>query len=125
MPSATRVRAFVIVFTLFFLAALLFVVVEEFSDVEWVESARRIAEGIGRLTFVAIAATFILVEGIPMLASWIRRQEINQAREEGRQMERETWLDWKRRLDEWEERRVAAARENRPFTEERPAPPDS
>ena len=49
----------------------------------------------------------------------IRRQEINQVEtEEGRQMERETWLDWKRRLDEWEERRVAAARENRPFIEE-------
>lgn len=129
MPSATRVRAFVIVFTLFFLAALLFVVVEEFSDVEWVETVLRIAQGIGRLTFVAVAATFILVEGVPMLASWIRRQEIIQAREEGREegrsLERESWLDWKRRLDEWEERRVAAARENRPFIEERPTPPDS
>ena len=157
MPSATRVRAFVIVFTLFFLAALFLVVAGEFSDVEWVGTALRIAEGIGRLTFVAVAATFIIVEGVPMLASWIRRQEINQAREEGREvgieegrkegreegrevgreegrevgleegrsLERESWLDWKKRLDEWEERRIAAAEENRPFDEERPLPPDS
>ncbi len=88
-----------------------------------------------------------------MLASWIRRQEINQAREEGRveghaegrveghaegrmeghaegQMEGrtqegETWQEWISKLEDWEERREAAVRDGRPFTERRPPPPVS
>ncbi len=153
MPSATRVRAFILVFTIFFLAALALVIAGEFSDTEWIKVVLRIGQGLGRLTFVATAATFIIVEGVPMLASWIRRQEINQAREEGRvegraegrtegrteghaeghaegrtegrTQEREAWQEWIRKLEDWEERKEAAERDGRSFTERRPPPPAS
>ncbi len=169
MPSATRVRAFILVFTIFFLAALALVIAGEFSDIEWIKVVLRIGQGLGRLIFVATAATFIIVEGVPMLASWIRRQEINQAREEGRveghaegrieghaegriegrteghteghaegrteghaegriegrTQEREAWREWIRRLEDWEERKEAAVRDGRSFTERRPPPPVS
>ena len=63
MPPATRVLAFLLVFTALFLLALVLVVAAEFSDVRWIDTTMSIGDRLSRLTFVAIAITFILVEG--------------------------------------------------------------
>ena len=139
MPPATRVRAFLLVFTALFLLALGLAIASEFSDAAWIKTLERIGDRLGRLTFVCVAATFILVEGVPMLAAWIKREEIREARkqgrdegraegilegrDEGRAEEREAWLDWHNRLAEWEQRKAEAEREGRDFDEPRPAPP--
>ena len=127
MPPATRVLAFLLVFTALFLLSLVLAVVVEFSDAKWIETTISIGDRLGRLTFVAIAITFILVEGVPMLADWARRQwrkeEREKGRVEGRALEREAWQDWRRKLEAWEQRKADAEREGRDFTELRPAPP--
>lgn len=131
MPPATRVRAFLLVFTTLFLLALILSVAAEFSDAKWIKAIVSIGDRLERLIFVAIAVTFILVEGAPMLAAWVRREEIKEAREkgqvegrvEGRVLEREAWQDWLRRLEAWERRKVEAEKEERDFSEPRPAPP--
>ena len=85
MPPAKRFRAFLIVFTALCLAALLLVLLDEFAGYAWVTRIVNIGQKFGRLSFTAVAITFILVEGVPlMLASWFRKEEIKQAREEGR-----------------------------------------
>ena len=84
MPPATRVRAFLLVFTTLFLIALLLSIAAEFSNAKWIQTAASIGDRLESLTVIAIAATFILVEGVPMLAHWIRQAEIKEAREEGR-----------------------------------------
>ena len=83
MPPATRVRAFLLVFTALFLIALLLSIAAEFSNAKWIQTAASIGDRLESLTVIAIAATFILVEGVPMLAHWIRQAEIKAAREEG------------------------------------------
>jgi len=123
MPSATRVLAFLLVFTALFLFALMLAVAIEFSDEKWIERFVRIGEGLGRLTLVAIAIAFILVEGVPMLADWARKQWRREEREKGRAIEREAWKQWLARTEAWEQRKVEAEREGRTFTEPRPAPP--
>lgn len=124
MPPATRIRAFLLVFLALFLLSLIMVVAAEFSDAQWIKTALNIAEAQGRLTFLSIATTFILVEGVPMLAAWLRKAEINEAREEGRALEREAWQAWRRKLEAWEQHKAQAAEGGRDFTEPRPAPPD-
>ena len=89
MPAATRVLAFLFVFAALFLFALAITIISEFSDVEWIETVIVIGEGLGRLTLVSIAIAFILVEGIPMLAAWYKKEKEVQAREEGRAEGRE------------------------------------
>ena len=85
MPPAKRFRAFLIVFTALCLAALLLILLDEFAGYAWVTRIVNIGQKFGRLSFTAVAITFILVEGVPlMLASWFRKEEIKQAREEGR-----------------------------------------
>ena len=85
MPPAKRFRAFLIVFTVLCLAALILVLLDEFAGHAWVTRIVNIGQKFGRLSFTAVAITFILVEGVPlMLASWFRKEEIKQAREEGR-----------------------------------------
>ncbi len=131
MPPATRVRAFLLVFTTLFLLALILSVAAEFSDAKWIKAIVSIGDRLERLIFVAIAVTFILVEGAPMLAAWVRREEIKEAREkgqvegrvEGRVLEREAWQDWLRRLEAWERRKAESEKEGRDFSEPRPAPP--
>jgi len=135
MPSATRVLAFLLVFTALFLFAMMLAVAIEFSDEKWIERLVRIGEGLGRLTLVAIAIAFILVEGVPMLAEWARKQWQKEEREkgrvegraeghtEGRTLEREAWQNWYRELEAWERRKAAAEREGETFDEPRPAPP--
>ena len=137
MPPATRIRAFLLVFTAFFIASLMAALMAEFSDAKWIMMIVSIGDRMGRLTFVNIAATFILVEGVPMLASWIRREEVKAAFEKGRTeghseghsegsaLEREAWLDWLRELEAWEQSRAEAEKEGRPFNEPRPSPPES
>ena len=82
MPPAAHVLAFLLVFTVLFLLALVVTIASEFSDVKWVLAIVRIGEGLGRLTLVSIAIAFILVEGIPMLAAWYKKQMEVKAREE-------------------------------------------
>ena len=123
MPPATRVLAFLLVFTALFILALILAVVAEFSDAKWIKTIISIGDRLGRLTFVAIATTFILVEGVPMLADWARKQWRKEEREKGRAEERMAWRTWLREVDAWEERKAAAERESRDFTEPRPARP--
>ena len=123
MPPATRVLAFLLVFTALFILALILAVVAEFSDAKWIKTIISIGDRLGRLTFVAIATTFILVEGVPMLADWARKQWRKEEREKGRAEERKAWRTWLREVDAWEARKAAAEREGRDFTESRPAPP--
>ena len=82
-----------------------------------------IGDRLGRLTFVAVAITFILVEGVPMLAAWARKQWQNEAREKGRVEERKAWRAWLIELEAWEERKVEAEKRGRDFIEPRPTPP--
>ena len=124
MPPASRVPLFLLVFVVMFLLALLGTVAAEFSDVEWVERTVKIAEGLGRLTFVSIAITFILVEGIPMLAAWYKKQMEEKAREEGRESERQAWQAWREDLRGWERRRAEAEKAGCEFNESPPAAPD-
>ena len=84
MPPASRVLAFLTVFTALFLMALALAIAAELAPVKWVLTIVRIGEGLGRLTLVTIAIAFILVEGIPMLAAWYKKQTEAKAREEGR-----------------------------------------
>ena len=121
--GASWVLAFLLLFTALFLLALVVTVASEFSDDNWIGAIVRIGEGLGRLTVVSIAITFILVQGIPMLAAWYKKQMENKAREEGRAAEREAWQKWAKQLDEWELVRTAAVYEGREFSELRPIPP--
>ena len=123
MPAASRVPLFLLIFALLFTLAFAVVLAQEFSDVKWVKTVVTVAEGLGRLTFVSIAITFILVEGIPLLAAWYKKQMIREAHERGRAEERKDWIDWTDRVQEWEKRRVTAQNEGRDFDEPRPAAP--
>ena len=89
----------------------------------------------GRLTFVSIAITFILVEGVPMLAAWYKKQMEVKAREEGREEGRvegrvagraenqKVWELWLEEVEAWEQRKADAERVGGTFNEPRPAPP--
>ena len=123
MPPATRVRAFLLVFTALFLLALILSIAAEFSNAKWIQTAASIGNRLESLTVIAIAATFILVEGGPMLAHWIRQAEIKEAREEGRALERKAWQQWRQSLEAWEQRKADAETAGRAFNEPRPAPP--
>ena len=132
MPSASRVPLFLFAFTALFVFALGITVfalgitvASEFSTVEWISTVIRIGEGLGRLTFVSIAIAFILVEGVPLLAAWYKKQMEIKAREEGRASERKAWQAWRTELEEWERRRADAEREGRQFNEPRPLAPDA
>ena len=85
MPAATRLLAFLLVFSALFLFALGMTIVSEFTDVQWVIIVVRIGEGLGRLTLVSIATAFILVEGVPMLAAWLKKEMVKEAEERGRE----------------------------------------
>ena len=127
MPPATRILAFLLAFTALFLLALALSIVSEFSDAAWIGVTVRIGEGLGRLTFVSIAMSFILVEGVPMLAAWLKREMVKEAREqghtEGRAEAYQTWHGWLRDVEEWEQRKAAAEMDGQDFNEPRPAPP--
>ena len=125
MPSASRVPLFLFVFTALFVFALAVTIASEFSDVKWVSTIVKVGEGLGRLTFVSIAITFILVEGIPMLAAWYKKQMVKEAEERGRESERKAWQEWRRELEAWERRRAEAERTGMAFTESSPAAPDA
>ena len=78
-----------------------------------------------------------------MLAAWVRREEIKEAREkgrieglaegyaegwneghaEGRTLERKAWQEWLRNLDAWERRKSHAKSMGQDFQEPRPTPP--
>ena len=131
MPPATRVRAFLLVFTALFLLALILSIAAEFSDAKWIQTAASIGARLESLTVIAVSVTFILVEGVPMLAHWIRQAEIKEAREEGlvegqavgRALEREAWQNWRRSLEAWEQRKADAESAGRAFNEPRPTTP--
>ena len=135
MPPASRVLPFLLVFAALFMFALAITVVAEFTDVKWVEKIIRVGEGLGRLTFVAIAITFILVEGIPMLAAWYKKEMRIKAREEGREeglaegietgraQKQRAWELWLEEVEAWEQRRASVEGGGKTFTETRPCPP--
>lgn len=127
MPPASRVLPFLVVFAALFLFALVITVIAEFTDVKWVEKIIRVGEGLGRLTFVSIAITFILVEGGPMLAAWYKKEMVKEAREEGietgRAQKQRAWKLWLEELEAWEQRKVSVESAGDTFTEHRPCPP--
>ena len=127
MPPATRIRAFLLLFAALFLLSSILAIAAEFSDAKWIKVVISIGARLEPLTVIAIAVTFLSVEGVPMLASWLRREEIKEAREqgrvEGRALEREAWQEWRRNLDAWEQRKSQAENEGRDFQEPRPIPP--
>ena len=131
MPPSTRVRAFLLVFTALFLLALILSIAAEFSNAKWIQTAASIGDRLESLTVIAIAITFILVEGVPMLAHWIRQAEIKEARAEGqalgqalgRALEREAWQEWRRSIEAWEQRRTEAENAGQRFNEPLPKPP--
>ena len=127
MPPATRARAFLLVFTALFLLALIVSIAAEFSDAKWLQTAASIDARLESLTVIAVSVTFILVEGVPMLAHWIRQAEIKEARAEGRvegrALEREAWQQWRRSLEAWEQRKADAEAAGRAFNEPRPTSP--
>ena len=135
VPPSTRVRAFLLVFTALFLLALILSIAAEFSNAKWIQTAASIGERLESLTVIAIAITFILVEGVPMLAHWIRQAEIKEARAEGlaegqaqgqalgRALEREAWQEWRRSIEAWEQRRTEAENAGQRFNEPLPKPP--
>ena len=114
---------FLLVFAALFLFALAITVIAEFTDVKWVEKIIRVGEGLGRVTFVAIAITFILVEGIPMLAAWYKREMRIKGREEGRAENQRVWKLWLEELEAWEQRKASTESDGKTFTEPRPCPP--
>ena len=124
MPPASRVLPFLLVFAALFLFALVITVIGEFTDVEWVQTIISIGEGLGRLTFVNIAITFILVEGIPLLAAWYKKEMRIKAREEGREEERKAWQAWRQELEVWERQRAEADAAGVDFDKPRPPAPD-
>ena len=123
MPPASRVPPSLLVFASLLLFALALTIVSEFSDVKWVETIISIGEGLGRLTFAVIAITFILVEGIPMLAAWYKKEMRNKGREEGRAEKQRAWMLWLEELEAWEQRRASSESAGNTFTEPRHCPP--
>ena len=76
IPPSTRIRAFVIVFSVMCALVILLVVVAEFSELKWVKKIEEMGQSAGRMIFTAAAITFVSVEGVPMLAHWLRRAEV-------------------------------------------------
>ena len=125
MPAATRVLAFLLVFATLLLMALGLTIVSEFYDIRWIELTIRIGEGLGRLTLISVAIAFILVEGAPMLAAWLKREMVKEAKERGRAEAFREWQDWRSRVEDWERRKAEAEREGRAFNEPAPQAPDA
>ena len=153
MPPASRVPPFLLVFASLLLVALALTIISEFSDVKWVETIISIGEGLGRLTFAAVAITFILVEGIPMLAAWYKKEMVKEAREEGLEEglaqgietgraegreeglaegreeglaeERKAWQTWRNEIEEWERQKAEADAAGIAFDKPRPPAPDA
>ena len=119
MPPSRHTTVFWLVFTAFALLSLWFAVDAKVQKDTWVETYSAVGQVWGRLLFAAIGATYILVEGYFMLAELFRRQRF----EEGQKLEREKWVDWRRRLEDWERRRDAANANGDQFSEPRPDPP--
>ena len=125
MPPASRVLPFLLVFAGLFLFSTIVTVISEFTDVKWVDAVIRIGEGLGRLSFVSVAIAFILVEGIPLLAAWYKREMRIKALEEGRASERKVWQDWRDELEEWERQKAEAHTAGVAFDKPRPPAPDA
>ena len=84
MPPARRFRPFLIVFTVLCVVSLVVVLFDEFGNYGWVNRLVTIGHSLGRLFFTSVAFTFVLVEGYDMIWSWIRKQEIEEARRDER-----------------------------------------
>ena len=84
MPPATRFQSFLIVFTLLCIAAIVLVVLDEFTGYEWVRRVVNIGQNLSNLFFTAVAVTFIAVEGGPlMLAAWLKKAHMKEGEEKG------------------------------------------
>lgn len=127
MPPTTDVRAFIWVFTALCVVALVLVVTAELSELAWLKTIEKIGQNIGRLIITVTAGTFIAVEGGSMLAAWLRRTEIREAREEGREegenrMYREMQA-WRQAMEAWGLRKDEAERDGLTFSEMPPVEP--
>ncbi len=59
---------------------------DEIGNYGWADRLVAIGNSLGRLFFTSVAFTFILVEGVDMISSWIRKKEIEEARQEERDL---------------------------------------
>ena len=123
MPSTSHIRNFSVVFSILCLAALVLVLLGEFSAWKWAERVVGIGQTLGRMVFTATAIAYILVEGQSMLSELFKRARFEEGRQEGRALEREEWQSWRKRLEEWEGHRKAAEEVGATFNEPRPVPP--
>ena len=127
MPPSSRVLPFLLVFAGLFLFSTIVTVISEFTDVKWVDAVIRIGEGLGRLSFVSVAIAFILVEGIPLLAAWYKREmrikALEEGRKEGRAQNQRDWILWLEEVEAWEQRKASVESDGETFTEPRPSPP--
>lgn len=111
MPPATRVRAFLIVFTALCLVALALVLLAEFSSYQWAKRAVSVAQNFGRMVFAVVAVSFISVEGVPlMLAAWFRKEQIRDAENRGHTRGEQLVLDAYKQMREGETLEQAVAR---------------
>ena len=85
MPPARRYRPFLIVFTVLCVVSLVAVLSDEFGNSGWANWLVTIGHSLGRLFFTSVALTFVLVEGYDMISTWIRKQEIEEARRDERE----------------------------------------
>ena len=58
-----------------------------------------------------------------MLAAWLKREMVREAREQGRAEAYQTWHGWLRDVEAWEQEKAEAEKEGREFTTPRPTPP--
>ena len=115
MPSSGHIRLFLFVFAVLCIAAFVVVLIAEFSSQKWAETVVRVGQELGRLIFTAVGVTFIAVEGGVMLAELYKntvRKELNAK-----------WQAHEKALIDWMERRDAAVRDGRQFTEQKPQSP--
>ncbi len=84
-----------------------------FGGIEKVDVMRLAAP----LIIIATANTILIVEGVPMLAERYLKRRYQEGQQEGRREgQQENQKEW----ESWNERRLQAERENRPFTEPPP-----
>ena len=125
MPSTRHIKWFLFTFTSLCLAAFVVLLISDFTDQSWAKKSVKLGQEMGRLIFTATGVTFVIVEGGAMLSELFKKASRAEGRVEGRDLERAIWMDWREKHKVWLERKDAASREGRSFTEPEPAPPDS
>lgn len=114
MPTTTQVGLFLLVLAILSLAALALMLLDEYWEQKW---AGRIADAWGRwssMIFGAFVASLLVIEGGSiMISGFLRKKEIEQARQQGHDEERHLWEEAERTKKENESLREARDRVER------------